>query len=49
VSEDKKPPPDEYAAFQRLLEKIAKVPKAEVEKKEREYQDSRDSLKKKTR
>ena len=49
VTDDKKPPPDEYSAFKQLLDKIAKGPKAEVEKKERDYRDERDRARKKAR
>lgn len=46
MSEDKKPPPeDEYSAFKELLDKIAKVPKAEVDKAAEKYRD--DAQKKK--
>jgi hypothetical protein len=39
---DEKPPdaPDE---FTRLLTKLARVPKEEIDAREREYQDARDS------
>jgi hypothetical protein len=49
VSEDKKPAPDEYSAFRKLLDGVAKVPKKEIDKKEREYQDEREKLRKKAR
>jgi hypothetical protein len=52
VNEKKKPPPKdagEYSAFKRLLDRVAKVPKAEIERREREYQDEREKLKKKAR
>lgn len=43
----KKPPPkaDEYSAFKNLLHKIAKVPKAEADEKEVEYQRERKKIK----
>ena len=48
MSEDKKPPPqDEYSTFRKLLDGIAKVPKEEIDKKERKYQDERDKLRRK--
>ena len=38
MSEAKKPPPrDELSAFKKLLGKLAKVPKAEMDEKEREF------------
>lgn len=39
----RKPPPKrgEYSAFKNLLNKIAKVPKAEADEKEAEYQKER--------
>ena len=43
------PPEDEYTVFRKLLGRIAKVPKAEIDKKEREYQEQRDGLRKKAR
>ena len=46
MSEDKKPPPDEYSSFRELLDKIAKVPKQEIEQAEREYQDREKPTKK---
>jgi hypothetical protein len=48
VTEEQKPPPGEYSAFKELLDKIVKVPKAEVEEKEREFQE-RDAIRKKAR
>jgi hypothetical protein len=36
----KKPPPG-FSAFKKLLEKIAKVPKSEIDSKEAEYIESR--------
>jgi hypothetical protein len=45
----KKPPPDEYSAFKDLLDKIAKVPKAEIEQREREYRAERKNTDEKTR
>jgi hypothetical protein len=43
-----KPPSkaDEYSAFKNLLSKLAKVPKAEADEKEAEYQRSRGKSKK---
>lgn len=41
MTEKKKPPAGEYSAFKKLLDGIAKVPKAEIDQKEREYQDDR--------
>ena len=42
-----KPPPkaDEYSAFKNLLNKIAKVPKAEADEQEAEYQRQRKKAK----
>lgn len=45
MSEQDKAPPndeDEYSAFKNLLDKIAKVPKAEVDKLDREYREQGD-------
>jgi hypothetical protein len=42
-------PPDEYSAFKELLGKIAKVPKAEADEKEVEYQQRRTAIPKKNR
>jgi hypothetical protein len=45
VSEDKKPPPKdagEYSAFKQLLDKIAKVPREEIEEQEQKYQEEQD-------
>jgi hypothetical protein len=42
VTKKPKPPPKdegEYSAFKALLDKIAKVPKAEIEEKEREFRE----------
>jgi hypothetical protein len=44
MTKPKKPPPknaDEWSAFQRLLKGIARVPKAELDEKEAEYQRER--------
>lgn len=49
MTEKKKPPPGGYSAFKKLLGKLAKVPKAEIDEKEREYQNERETLKKKAR
>lgn len=49
MTEKKKPPPGEYSAFKKLLGKLAKVPKAEIDEREREYQAERDALRKKAR
>jgi hypothetical protein len=49
VTEKKKPPAGEYSAFKKLLGKLAKVPKVEIDAKEREYQDERETLRKKAR
>jgi hypothetical protein len=47
VTEKKKPPPtDEYSAFKKLLNRIAKVPKAETDAKEAEYQQERERIRK---
>jgi hypothetical protein len=48
VSDDKKPQrkPDEYTAFKRLLNGIAKVPKAELDEQEAEYQREREAERK---
>jgi hypothetical protein len=35
-----KPPPG-FSAFKRFLEKLARVPKAEIDQKEAEYQEER--------
>jgi hypothetical protein len=47
----KKPPPksDDYSAFKNLLGKIAKVPKAEADEQEAEYQRQRGAALKKKR
>lgn len=45
MSDKKKPPPKtegEYSAFKELLDKIAKVPKEEVEEQDRKYQEQGD-------
>jgi hypothetical protein len=47
VTDEKKPPPDEYSAFRKLLDGIAKVPKKEIDKKEQEYQQEREGARKK--
>ncbi len=49
VTDDKKPPPQGFSAFKQFLEKLAKVPKAEIDEKEREYQERREPLRKKAR
>jgi hypothetical protein len=42
VTEEKdKPPPPGFSAFKKLLEKVAKVPKSEIDEKEAEYQAER--------
>lgn len=45
TDENEKPPPkleeDESSAFKRLLAKIVKVPKSEVDKREMEYRRER--------
>ena len=43
----KPPPPDEYSAFKRLLSKIARVPKHEIDEEEAKYQREREALRKK--
>ena len=43
---EKKPPPG-FSAFKKLLGKIAKVPKREIDEKEAEYQRERERLRKK--
>jgi hypothetical protein len=51
VSDTEKPPPkdpDEYSAFRELLDKIAKVPKEEVDEQQRRFED-RPALRKKAR
>jgi hypothetical protein len=45
----KGPPQDEYSSFKKLMEKIAKVPKAEADAKELEYQRDRAAALKKKR
>jgi hypothetical protein len=50
VSEQKKPPPEPPAGFSRFrefLEKLAKVPKSEIDEKERQYQEEKGVLRKK--
>jgi hypothetical protein len=48
VTEQGKPPPkDAYSAFKELLGKLAKVPKAEADEKEVEYQRERARIRKK--
>jgi len=52
VTDEKKPPPekvDEWSAFQRLLHGIAKVPKAEVDEKEAQWQDERKKIRRAVR
>ena len=46
-----KPPPgtDELSAFRKLLGKLAKVPKSEIDAKEAEYQRERERIRKKKR
>jgi hypothetical protein len=47
VTERKKPPkPEGYSAFKRLLEKLVKVPKREIDEKEAEYQREREQVRK---
>ena len=46
VTDKKKPPPREYSAFKKLLGKLAKVPKNEIEEKEAEYQRERKRIRK---
>jgi len=50
VSEKTKSPPEQPAGFSRFrefLEKLAKVPKSEIDEKEREYQEVKSALRKK--
>jgi hypothetical protein len=42
VTEKNKPPPA-FSAFKNLLEKLVKVPKAEIDEQEREYQRQREA------
>ncbi len=46
MTERPKPPPG-FSAFKQFLEKLAKVPKEEIDEKEAEYQRSRETLRKK--
>jgi len=48
TDKNQKPPPG-FSAFKKLLEKVAKVPKSEIDKKEAEYRLERDALGKKAR
>lgn len=41
MTDDNKPPPDAYSAFKAFLEKLVKVPKREIDRKEAEYIESR--------
>jgi hypothetical protein len=45
VTERPKPPPG-FSAFKQFLEKLAKVPKGEIDEKEAEYQKERADRKK---
>lgn len=48
VTEGKTPPkPEGFSAFKRLLEKLVRVPKGEIDEKEAEYQRERERLRKK--
>jgi hypothetical protein len=53
TDEQETPPPkadeDESSAFKRLLTKIARVPKEEVDEREREYQRAREPYRRKAR
>jgi hypothetical protein len=50
VTEEKPPPrPPGFSAFKNLLEKLAKVPKREIDEKEAEYRRERETLRKKAR
>jgi hypothetical protein len=46
MTDKPKPPPkpNDWSAFRKLLGKIARVPKAEIEEQEREYQRERERL-----
>ena len=46
MDEEKPPPPDESSAFKDLLEKLLKVPKREMDKKEEQYRKQRETLRK---
>lgn len=46
MTEKVKPPPG-FSAFKNLLEKLAKVPKREIDEKEAEYQRERKALRNK--
>jgi hypothetical protein len=45
VTEKKDKPPPGFSAFKKLLEKVAKVPKSEIDEKEAEYQRERKGAK----
>jgi hypothetical protein len=47
VTEKKEKPPPGFSSFKKLLEKVAKVPKSEIDEKEAEYQRAREAIRKK--
>jgi hypothetical protein len=47
VTDEPVPKPPGFSAFKALLEKLVKVPKAEIDEKEVEYQREREGLRKK--
>ena len=47
MSEDSEKKPPGFSAFKKLLEKLARVPRAEIDEKEAEYQRERETLRKK--
>ena len=49
MTEKKPKPPPGFSAFKKLLGKVAKVPKSEIDQKEAEYQQDREALRKKVR
>lgn len=46
MTDEEKPPPEESSAFKDLLEKLVKVPKREIDEKEREYRNGREEARK---
>jgi hypothetical protein len=48
VAKHDKPPPG-FSAFKQFLEKLVKVPKAEIDEREREYQKRREAERSKKR
>jgi hypothetical protein len=49
VTEPPAKPPPGFSSFKNLIEKLVKVPKREIDKKEEEYRREREALRKKAR